>query len=101
LFFFFFSSRRRHTISKRDWSSDVCSSDLQTFDFNLTLGQKINLEIANINGEIYISNKPENSSKSINDQNIFNKKEFSNRFTRVQLENESYKDIKPITDDFN
>src|SRR6266513_4488341 len=28
LFFFFFSSRRRHTRSKRDWSSDVCSSDL-------------------------------------------------------------------------
>src|SRR5699024_3332209 len=26
---FFFSSRRRHTRSKRDWSSDVCSSDLQ------------------------------------------------------------------------
>src|SRR5699024_12616349 len=25
---FFFSSRRRHTRSKRDWSSDVCSSDL-------------------------------------------------------------------------
>src|SRR5699024_12081185 len=24
----FFSSRRRHTTSKRDWSSDVCSSDL-------------------------------------------------------------------------
>src|SRR5207249_9388813 len=28
LFCFFFSSRRRHTRSKRDWSSDVCSSDL-------------------------------------------------------------------------
>src|SRR5437868_8799374 len=28
-FLFFFSSRRRHTRSKRDWSSDVCSSDLQ------------------------------------------------------------------------
>src|SRR5699024_8945079 len=27
-FIFFFSSRRRHTRSKRDWSSDVCSSDL-------------------------------------------------------------------------
>src|SRR5438105_11756053 len=27
-FFFFFSSRRRHTRSTRDWSSDVCSSDL-------------------------------------------------------------------------
>src|SRR6266576_3378030 len=25
---FFFSSRRLHTISLRDWSSDVCSSDL-------------------------------------------------------------------------
>src|SRR5699024_11615185 len=28
LYLFFFSSRRRHTRSKRDWSSDVCSSDL-------------------------------------------------------------------------
>src|SRR5207249_8353611 len=29
---FFFSSRRRHTRSKRDWSSDVCSSDLTWTD---------------------------------------------------------------------
>src|SRR3989442_256940 len=28
LIFFFFSSRRRHTRCGRDWSSDVCSSDL-------------------------------------------------------------------------
>src|SRR5437868_12941408 len=38
-FFFFFSSRRRHTRSKRDWSSDVCSSDLQlnsSFDQAMT-----------------------------------------------------------------
>src|SRR5699024_11225200 len=28
VYIFFFSSRRRHTRSKRDWSSDVCSSDL-------------------------------------------------------------------------
>src|SRR5207302_6604102 len=27
-FYFFFSSRRRHTRFSRDWSSDVCSSDL-------------------------------------------------------------------------
>src|SRR5256885_10881132 len=27
--FFFFSSRRRHTRLQGDWSSDVCSSDLQ------------------------------------------------------------------------
>src|SRR5207247_3255175 len=31
-FFFFFSSRRRHTRSTRDWSSDVCSSDLRAGD---------------------------------------------------------------------
>src|SRR5436305_11488385 len=30
LIFFFFSSRRRHTRCGRDWSSDVCSSDLAT-----------------------------------------------------------------------
>src|SRR5205809_6298513 len=29
LCFFFFSSRRRHTRCSRDWSSDVCSSDLK------------------------------------------------------------------------
>src|SRR5690606_40239789 len=29
--FFFFSSRRRHTRFSRDWSSDVCSSDLRLF----------------------------------------------------------------------
>src|SRR6266542_1873689 len=28
---FFFSSRRRHTSCYRDWSSDVCSSDLEDF----------------------------------------------------------------------
>src|SRR5205807_4529861 len=28
LFYFFFSSRRRHTRLQGDWSSDVCSSDL-------------------------------------------------------------------------
>src|SRR5699024_12293927 len=30
----FFSSRRRHTRSKRDWSSDVCSSDLIDYTEN-------------------------------------------------------------------
>src|SRR2546429_5338736 len=28
---FFFASRRRHTRCSRDWSSDVCSSDLGSF----------------------------------------------------------------------
>src|SRR5215217_980998 len=36
LFFFFFSSRRRHTRYWRDWSSDVCSSDLVAFTSDAT-----------------------------------------------------------------
>src|SRR5205814_4192409 len=31
-FCFFFSSRRRHTRCLSDWSSDVCSSDLSSFE---------------------------------------------------------------------
>src|SRR3712207_6896494 len=33
--FFFFSSRRRHTRYWRDWSSDVCSSDLSGPSFSI------------------------------------------------------------------
>src|SRR5215217_3073494 len=36
-FFFFFSSRRRHTRYWRDWSSDVCSSDLEIAERGLQL----------------------------------------------------------------
>src|SRR5256885_7357539 len=32
MMFFFFSSRRRHTRLQGDWSSDVCSSDLEAMD---------------------------------------------------------------------
>src|SRR5207249_5535621 len=35
--FIFLSSRRRHTRSKRDWSSDVCSSDLIGHDQEITI----------------------------------------------------------------
>src|SRR5256884_2761470 len=35
--YFFFSSRRRNTICSRDWSSDVCSSDLPQL-FNVLKG---------------------------------------------------------------
>src|SRR5690349_18038325 len=34
---FFYSSRSRHTISLRDWSSDVCSSDLRSIAASSTL----------------------------------------------------------------
>ena len=37
-FYFFFSSRRRHTRLRRDWSSDVCSSDLGLVDGSLASG---------------------------------------------------------------
>src|SRR5690625_8018152 len=40
--FFFFSSRRRHTRWPRDWSSDVCSSDLK-IGFAPTLDEAIDL----------------------------------------------------------
>src|SRR5699024_12055144 len=36
---FFFSSRRRHTRSKRDWSSDVCSSDLPMSETHVITNQ--------------------------------------------------------------
>src|SRR2546429_3283292 len=39
--FFFFSSRRRHTRCSRDWSSDVCSSDLPEGDLELTLRARV------------------------------------------------------------
>src|SRR3712207_7520337 len=45
--FFFFSSRRRHTRYWRDWSSDVCSSDLRGALRGLDVrGEVIGLAIA-------------------------------------------------------
>src|SRR5207253_1053518 len=42
-FFFFFSSRRRHTRWPRDWSSDVCSSDL--YGSRMPLNQVASLSV--------------------------------------------------------
>src|SRR3712207_3002409 len=44
--FFFFSSRRRHTRYWRDWSSDVCSSDLFTATTDQGRTRVENLQIA-------------------------------------------------------
>src|SRR3712207_7456032 len=47
ILFFFFSSRRRHTRYWRDWSSDVCSSDLSTGDIfraNVSQGTPLGVE---------------------------------------------------------
>src|SRR5256885_4414128 len=40
LLYFFFSSRRRHTRLQGDWSSDVCSSDLQRLGVPALLHQQ-------------------------------------------------------------
>src|SRR6266849_2163516 len=41
---FFFSSRRRHTRSTRDWSSDVCSSDLDVLASRWHVRQALDLD---------------------------------------------------------
>src|SRR3712207_1376244 len=41
---FFFSSRRRHTRYWRDWSSDVCSSDLHRYPHNIALLRDVRRE---------------------------------------------------------
>src|SRR5215813_2088200 len=45
--YFFFSSRRRHTSCGRDWSSDVCSSDLfrETQLTNIKVGDPVDVRI--------------------------------------------------------
>src|SRR5207253_8716383 len=41
-----FSSRRRHTRWPRDWSSDVCSSDLQVDLVDITLPNSLHADVA-------------------------------------------------------
>src|SRR5690606_3738383 len=48
--FFFFSSRRRHTRFSRDWSSDVCSSDLGIYEETKADGERLALELGAANG---------------------------------------------------
>src|SRR5258707_5267869 len=60
--FLFFASRRPHTRYWRDWSSDVCSSDLgvenragavragELFELNLT-GFRVDLDLCNLNAQ--------------------------------------------------
>src|SRR5690554_3720531 len=58
-FFFFFSSRRRHTRCGRDWSSDVCSSDLDGERYFALL------KVAEINFD-----KPDNARNKILFENL-------------------------------
>src|SRR5699024_11382107 len=51
------SSRRRHTISKRDWSSDVCSSDLDPSGMKTTAKRDGSDWILN-GAKMWITNSP-------------------------------------------
>src|SRR5699024_11753304 len=68
-YFFFFSSRRRHTRSKRDWSSDVCSSDLEHPEHKENTGRTGRRQILRVLGELrLISNDviiPERSGSPV------------------------------------
>src|SRR5699024_2334251 len=63
---FFFSSRRRHTRSKRDWSSDVCSSDLHLVINSVE-------EVANTN--TVDINQTDNKSETLQDVSTLSKKD--------------------------
>src|SRR5699024_11599725 len=67
---FFFSSRRRHTRSKRDWSSDVCSSDLPNVRYSALVPNMKGLELAleaGIDGaSVFMSASEEHNKSNIN-----------------------------------
>src|SRR5699024_11992460 len=78
ILFFFFSSRRRHTISKRDWSSDVCSSDLGTLEHLLVprggegrLGRRYHDKLS-ANWPYKKRQRPKNRKNDCIDETVFN-----------------------------
>src|SRR5438105_7840511 len=76
--FFFFSSRRRHTRSTRDWSSDVCSSDLrQEMNFTWKSLEAAETALHRIRGEISKFHPPAGGS---NDKLLIGCAEFEQRF---------------------
>jgi len=52
---FFFASRRRHTRSDRDWSSDVCSSDLFVTAVRLLALQKMTADLSDVTNPIAVA----------------------------------------------
>src|SRR5690606_2715133 len=75
-FFFFFSSRRRHTRFSRDWSSDVCSSDLNDGQSSQELLQ--NADIAMYHAK----------SKGGQNYQFFNESMNRNAVRRLQVESQ-------------
>src|SRR3712207_6662836 len=73
LYFFFFSSRRRHTRYWRDWSSDVCSSDLNNKSDiekavkNAAQNYNVNLNTGDINVIVNLLKEVGNQNYNYND----------------------------------
>src|SRR5690349_22783068 len=76
-FFFFFSSRRRHTRYLRDWSSDVCSSDLSADAAQLEAELRLNgaatvtvegQQVEVLADEVIISERPREGWSVVNEQ---------------------------------
>src|SRR5690554_7730781 len=63
---FFFSSRRRHTRCGRDWSSDVCSSDLELLPRGtaLVVTKRTNRAGPSYRGRIYVPGFGEGSNEA-------------------------------------
>src|SRR3712207_7097304 len=59
--FLFFSSRRRHTRYWRDWSSDVCSSDLQQKEFLRLAHDSNDRQLRIVNDLLSVANIESNS----------------------------------------
>src|SRR5256885_5171592 len=72
--FFFFSSRRRHTRLQGDWSSDVCSSDLGSFQLSTTWSTNANQATTNY----YVCAIASSSNSSNNNNNNDNNNGSSN-----------------------
>src|SRR5437763_11500271 len=64
IFFFFFSSRRRHTRYIGDWSSDVCSSDLNFIERQHKAGKPFFAWVNSTRMHIYTHLKPESKGKT-------------------------------------
>src|SRR3989449_453492 len=97
IYVFFFSSRRRHTRCSRDWSSDVCSSDLVLIAMN-PAALKVNVADLKANGILIVNSdsfkendlrKSQMTSNPLEDHSLNKFRLFSvelERLTRRSLE---------------
>src|SRR3712207_1984992 len=91
---FFFSSRRRHTRYWRDWSSDVCSSDLQKVtntDYKVGLSQAVKDKLNKI-GDGVIAKDGEKSDHTVTGKTVYEYLEKQKEEFSVDLSNKANKD---------